>query len=129
MKKMIRKTLTLLTFTIFIFSCAPIVDYTSFDGIGRVAKTESDTIDVFTSSYNIHYKFKEIGLISIKYSGSVRKDLEILTAAKNKARNMGADGIIYLNENTISRSGFEGYSTGLQDNIVRFSAIIRLKEN
>lgn len=126
---MIKKIIILITFAVLIFSCAPTINYTSFDAMVRESKNESEHIDVFTTPKSIPYKFIEIGLISVNYQGDVKNDSEIFNIAKSYARKMGADGIIYLNENNLTTTAFEGQSSTFQKNIVKFSAIVRLKEN
>lgn len=123
---MFKQIFTLILPISFIVSCAPIINYAQFDNSARIAKTETDKVDVYTTPNSIPYKFKEIGLISIEYPGTVINDSEIITSVKIKARAVGADGILFVGENNISTGNFEGYISTGQNNIVKYSAIIYL---
>ena len=122
---MLKRKYFIIHLLLLFVSCAPVVNYASFDETHRVAKSDSERIDIYTTAKSIPYKFKEIGIISVKYQGTIRTDSEILDIAKNKARSIGADGILYVSENNIVE---EFNNSSFQSNIAKFSAIIRLNE-
>jgi hypothetical protein len=112
------------------FSCAPTLRYISLDGIKR--KPNDKEIQMYSSVTMVPFKYKEIGLISIQSDEAI--DDKVFSLAKNKAREVGADAIILINEETKN----DGYFVYGHDNahnaipwekhICKFSALTKIKE-
>ena len=115
-------------FLTIIISCAPRVSYASFDAIPRSA--HNNEIAVFTTPQSIPYKFKEIGLINIQFQENRSTDAETISIAKNKAREVGGDGILLVSDNKINDGYYntESYSMPYTKNIVKFSVITKIVE-
>ena len=93
-------------------SCAPIINSTKFDSVSRPATV--GTLDVHTRPENVKRNYKEIGMISVNdnemgewYLSNENKLIQTLI---QKAREMGADGVILSNPDTRDRD--YGYGTG-----------------
>lgn len=118
----------LFLFLLFAFSCAPIIRVTSYDNEKRASKETE--ISVFSSTQAVPYNYKEIGLITVDDQGWEISESELLTTAINKAKEMGADGILILSQDK-ELDGYipvYGVPIAINQRIVRVSAIIKISE-
>jgi len=67
------------------------VKYTAFDGEVRQATA---SVDVYSTAERVERPYKEIGLITADKAGSDKDEADLLKLAIEKARGIGADGII-----------------------------------
>ncbi|HEX2613481.1 MAG TPA: hypothetical protein VHO02_07795 [Fibrobacteria bacterium] len=82
------------TFAAAIFaSCAPSAKLTVIDPVMRSPNPGS--VDVFLDAGSIPYAYKEIAVIVVE-DGSKRPASELLEAAVEKARSVGAEGVLVL---------------------------------
>ncbi len=118
----------LFLFSLFSFSCAPIIRVNSFDNENRPPK--ENEISVFSNAQAVPYNYKEIGLITVDDQGWGRSESELLNSAIKKAMEMGADGILILSQDK-QLDGYipiGGMPVAVNRRIVRASAIIKISE-
>jgi hypothetical protein len=105
-------------------SCAPVIQFNSFDKEAR--KPNIGTIDIYTTAESVPYIYKEIGLITVDDQGWEKSESELLNLAIEKAKQIGAEGLLLLQQD----KQIDGYYKGIAINrrIFRASAIIKISE-
>jgi len=124
MKKAALSLLILILFFCSQFACSPIVKVTSLAPFSP--RQKKDKIDVYYSASNIKKQFKEIALITVDDEGWDRDESELTTILIDKAKEIGADGVILLEKD----KRFEGVVpvggviVAINRTVVRGTAII-----
>jgi len=101
-----------------------VVRVNTFEGFQR--PPTQGNIDVFTSTSNIPYLYKEIGLITVDDEGWGRSESELLEIVVQRARQLGANGVIILGQD----KQLDGYvpvgniPVAVNRRIVRATAIV-----
>ena len=109
-------------------ACAPVVEVTPLGALPTV--TSSEPIQVFTNTDAVSRPYREVALITVDDEGWGRSEGELLELLLERAREIGAEGVIILDQEVSSDGGVfvpTGYSLTYVDSsqrIVRASAVV-----
>ena len=124
MKKTCTKLIILTLLLYFQFGCTPAVKVTSFAPIPPSKK--KDKIDVYTSAANIKKQYKEVALITVDDQGWGMDESELTRVLIDKAKMIGADGVIILGKDEQFEGAFpvSGILFAISSKVVKGTAII-----
>ena len=84
-------------------ACAPVVEVTPLGALPTV--TSSEPIQVFTNTDAVSRPYREVALITVDDEGWGRSEGELLELLLERAREIGAEGIVVLNQEVRSGGG------------------------
>jgi len=91
-------------FVIFILNCGPSIQVARLDNVQR--GPTADNIEVYTDRNNIKRPYKEIALLTVEESDFGNNDQEMLDSLVSRAKQIGANAIILLSQETQSEGGY-----------------------